>query len=145
MKIEFFVPGKPSPGGSKRGFFIKSINRVVLTPACKNTKPWMATVSSFAKEAYKGALLTRAVELQMSFRILRPKSHFGTGKKVDVVRESAPMYSIVRPDLTKLERSTEDALTGIIWRDDSQVAVKHTEKRYVERDCGVWISITGNE
>jgi len=30
-KFRFFVPGIPRPGGSKKGFYIKKINRVVVT------------------------------------------------------------------------------------------------------------------
>ena len=139
--IQFFVPGIPAPGGSKRGFFIKSINRVVMTPASTKTKPWMNTVSVFAKEAYQGELLQGALKLTLEFHLLRPKNHYGTGKKANVLKVSAPMYSTVKPDLTKLERSTEDALVGIIMRDDSQVAVKATKKIYVDRDSGVMITV----
>ena len=139
--VRFFVPGIPAPGGSKRGFFIKSINRVVMTPASTKTKPWMNTVSVFAKEAYHGDLLQGALKLTLEFHLLRPKNHYGTGKKANVLKVSAPMYSTVKPDLTKLERSTEDALVGIIMRDDSQVAVKATRKIYVDRDSGVMITV----
>ena len=38
-------------------------------------------------------------------------------------------------------RSTEDALTGIIWRDDSQVVEHRIRKVYVERDPGAEINI----
>jgi predicted short-subunit dehydrogenase-like oxidoreductase (DUF2520 family) len=30
----------------------------------------------------------------------------------------------------KLARGVEDALTGIVWRDDAQIVVEHLEKRY---------------
>jgi Holliday junction resolvase RusA-like endonuclease len=141
MQIKFFVPGTPAPGGSKRGFYIKNIGRVVMAPASNKTKPWMAIVSAFAKEAYQGELLQGALKLTFEFRLLRPKTHYGTGKKANILKSSAPIYSTVKPDLTKLERSTEDALVGIIMRDDSQVAEKATKKIYVERDSGVEIVI----
>ena len=139
--VRFFVPGKPSPGGSKKGFYIKSIGRVVMAPASDKTKPWMAVVSAYAKIAYSGELLLGALKLTLEFHLLRPKNHYGTGKKANTLKASAPMYSTVKPDLTKLERSTEDALVGIIMRDDSQVAVKATKKIYVDRDSGVMITV----
>lgn len=141
MKISFFIPGKPAPGGSKKGFYIKSLNRVVIAPANSKTKPWMAVVSAYAKEAWNGPLLQGPLKLSMEFRLLRPKNHYGTGKKMNVLKATSPIYSTVKPDLTKLERSTEDALVGIIMRDDSQVAVKSTHKIYVERDEGVLVAI----
>jgi len=142
MQISFFVPGIPSPGGSKKGFYIKSIKRVIMAPASDKTKPWMAIVSACAKEAYRGELLLGPVKLTLTFYMLRIKGHYGTGKKASILKATAPKYHTVKPDMTKLERSTEDALTGIIWRDDSQVAMKgEGGKFYVERDPGVKITV----
>jgi Holliday junction resolvase RusA-like endonuclease len=39
----------------------------------------------------------------------------------------------VAPDTTKLVRSTEDALKGICWRDDSQVVYQVASKEYAAR------------
>jgi Holliday junction resolvase RusA-like endonuclease len=77
----------------------------------------------------------------MTFHVLRLKGHYRTGKYAGILRDDAPNYVAVKPDLTKLERSTEDALTGIIFRDDSQVASKDTKKIYVEKYPGVGITI----
>lgn len=139
--ITFFVPGKAAPGGSKKGFYIAKIKRVVMAPASDKTKPWMAIVSAFAREAYTDNPLTGPLAVTMTFKILRPKNHYRTGKNAGILRDDAQKYCTVKPDLTKLERSTEDALTGIIWRDDSQVAQKNTQKIYVEKDPGVEITV----
>jgi Holliday junction resolvase RusA-like endonuclease len=141
-EITFFVQGVAAPGGSKKGFYIKSINRVVMAPDSKKTKPWMALVSACAKEAYSGPLLTGAIELSIQFRFCRPKGHYGTGRNAGILKASAPKYHTVKPDCTKCLRSTEDAMTGIIFRDDSQVVKHHTSKVYVERDCGAMITVT---
>ena len=37
-----------------------------------------------------------------------------------------------KPDVLKLARSTEDALTGLIWMDDAQVWEMQILKRYSE-------------
>ena len=141
MKIEFFVPGVPAPGGSKTGFYIPKLKRVVMTPASMKTKPWMALVSAYAKEAYSGALLTGAIELSIQFRFCRPKGHYGTGKNAGILKVSAPKHHLTKPDRTKLLRSTEDALKGVVWRDDSQVVTGPTEKVYCDRDPGAQITI----
>lgn len=130
--IKFFVPGKAAPGGSKRW-----VGRLI--DASDKTKPWMSVVSAYAREAYSGELLTGPLSCTMEFRALRPKGHYcktGLNKK----GREAP-YPIVKPDLTKLVRAAEDALTGIIWRDDSQVCEHWNKKRYVDRDPGVLIEI----
>lgn len=45
-------------------------------------------------------------------------------------RDCLTVIHTVKPDATKLWRSTEDALTGIAWRDDAQISVQVVEKRY---------------
>jgi Holliday junction resolvase RusA-like endonuclease len=141
MAITFFVAGVPAPGGSKTGIYIPNLKRVVMTPASKKTKPWMGLVAASAKEAYSGPLLTRPIWLSIEFRFCRPKGHYGTGKNAGTLKSSAPKHCLVKPDRTKCLRSTEDALVGIIFRDDSQVVSGPTTKVYVERDCGAMITI----
>lgn len=139
MTISFFVAGKAAPGGSKSGFYNKKLGRVMMTPASKKTKPWMNTVTAVAGEHYRGKLIDCPVCLTMEFRMLRPKGHYcksGLSKKG---RETP--YPTVKPDLTKLIRSTEDALTGVIWRDDTCVCKQQTSKVYVDRDPGVFIEV----
>ncbi len=139
-KIEFFVPGIARPGGSKRGFYVQKLKRVVMTPANKKTKPWMDTVRWYAMKAWnRRPLLEGAIQCNMTFLILRPKSH---RKKSGGLTKSAPRYPTPRPDTTKLVRSTEDALTGVIWRNDSQVVVQHNKKVYVDSNPGVRIVVT---
>ena len=117
MSITFFVPGLPQPGGSKRAFYIKKLGRAVITDANAKAKPWKATVAAYAREQYAGQPLDGPLKVTMIFTMPRPKYHFGKhGRKAN-----APIYHTVKPDSTKLLRSTEDALTGILWRDDSQV------------------------
>jgi len=48
------------------------------------------------------------------------------------------------PDLSKLARSTEDALTGVVWADDARVtAYRRLEKRYVGSDDPDTLPIPG--
>lgn len=68
------------------------------------------------------------VELVVRFYVPRPKSHYGAKG----LRPVAPSYPTVAPDVTKLLRAVEDALKGIVWRDDSQVVIQHAWKRYGE-------------
>jgi len=136
-ELTFFVPGRPAPGGSKSGFYIKKLKRVIMAPNSKRTKPWMDSVRCFALQAYSGPLLEEPVELQITFQLLRPKNHYGTGRNARILKRSAKRFPTVKPDLTKLIRSTEDALTGLIFRDDTQVVRQVTEKVYAEREGAV--------
>lgn len=77
---------------------------------------------------------------------MRIKGHYGTGKNAGVLKSRfVDAMPEVRPDCTKLVRSTEDALEGVIWRSDAQVCVQENAKVYVERDPGVIITIMDRE
>ena len=77
-------------------------------------------------------VLTGPLVVEMMFYLSRPKSHYGTGRNHRKVKPSAPRYHTKKPDLTKIIRSTEDALTGIVWRDDSQIVARDSGKLYAD-------------
>lgn len=128
----FFVPGIPKPGGSKRAFVIPGTNRASITDANDKSKDWKTSVSQTAVD-HGVTPLSGPLELSIDFIFPRLKGHYGTGKNIDVVKATAPHRHTVKPDATKLTRSTEDALTGIAWRDDAQVAVQIISKWYAEQ------------
>lgn len=138
--IRFFVPGIPKPGGSKIPGFNKKTGKGFVRPANKYTKGWMQTVAYFAFKEYDGELLTGPIRLSMTFIMPRPKNHYGTGRNAGVLKSTAPCWHTNQPDRTKLMRSTEDALKGIIWKDDSQVCAGPCMKVYGEK-TGVFIHI----
>jgi len=130
--ISFFVPGIARTAGSKKIVPNRATGRMKVTHDGKYTKAWMDKVGWYAlQEVGRMILLTGALRLECEFLILRPKGHYGTGRNSGQLKPSAPLYPIVKPDLTKMIRAAEDALTGIIWRDDSQVVkFGDMEKRY---------------
>jgi Holliday junction resolvase RusA-like endonuclease len=132
--IEFTVPGRAEPAGSKRAFPIKRANGTVgvsVTDANPRAKTWQAEVRSQAKDAIQDAtLLEGPLELSLTFYLRHPKSHFGTGRNADQLRPSAPGYPTTKPDTTKLVRGVEDALTGVVWRDDAQIVHQVASKFY---------------
>lgn len=136
--ISFFVQGIAKPAGSKRGFFIPKLKRVVITDACKGSKDWKTDVKHAAQAAYQGALIDKPLHVSFRFQVLRPKGHFRSNGDV---KPSAPAYPTVKPDVLKLARGVEDALTGIIWKDDSLIVSEHLSKVYAPVP-GVHIEIT---
>jgi len=130
--IQFFVPGLPATSGSKRPFIYKSKKdgkqRVAMVPDNKRQKPWMSTVSVAAGEVFNGSVLRGPVALTVQYFFPRPKSHYGNGRNAGIVKDSAPKHHISKPDLSKLTRAIEDALSGIVWKDDSQV-ISHIESK----------------
>lgn len=131
--LHIFVPGIPRPAGSKRGFAFHRKNGklgVALADATgANGKEWRATLSGVISQAWQSAPLDDAVTLDLEFVLPRPKSHY-TKKGL---RPNAPHWHTSKPDRLKLARAVEDAMTGVVWRDDSLTVTGSTCKRYGER------------
>lgn len=111
----FHVRGTPAPQGSHRAFVRGG--RAIVTDDSPATRPWRTDVRSAAFEAWPGPPTDRPVVVVLVFRFDRPKGHSGARGLLP----SAPSEKVTKPDLDKLVRSTLDALTGLVWRDDSQV------------------------
>lgn len=136
-EIRFFIPGIPRPGGSKKVFGIKKggiyTGRFVVTDAAgKGNRDWRASVGeSAARSIGDEAKLLGPIELELVFRMPRPKSHF---KKDGVTPSSGfELLHTKMPDVGKLARSTTDACKGILWRDDSQIVKETHEKWYSDQ------------
>ena len=131
MEISFFVAGIPQPAGSKRGFYNRKINRVIITDDNPKSRDWKTSVAQVASEAVNGmGPLTVPLKARFDFVFPRPKGHYRSGKNANTLRDSAPQFPGVRPDTTKCIRGFEDALTGIVWKDDAQIVTQIATKRY---------------
>ena len=120
--IHFNIEGiRPAPQGSK-----KHIGRGVMVDMSANLKPWREAVR---QEALKtgAAMALGPVSVELVFRFARPKGHFNTKGQL---KPSAPMHVIVKPDIDKIERSVLDGLTGVLFKDDSQVCCLYALKVY---------------
>lgn len=122
MVTRFHVPGVPAPQGSKTPFG---------TEANPRTRPWRAAISAEASIAHNGGpVLNEPVAVVANFFFPRPKSHYGTGKNAQMLKDTAPTYHTGHPDLDKLQRALGDALTGTVLRDDKLIASWITTKCY---------------
>jgi Holliday junction resolvase RusA-like endonuclease len=112
------VRGLPAPQGSKR-----HVGKGVMVESSKHVKPWREAVKHAALEVVGDdfAPLDGPLLVSMVFSFARPKGHYRTGRNADLLRDSAPLFPHGKPDVSKLARSTEDALTGIVWSDDSRI------------------------
>lgn len=128
--IRFTVLGRPQPAGSKRGFQHPHAGRIVVVDDAKWSRPWKQEVASTALAYRPAELLAGPLVLELTFYVARPRGHYGTGRNAARLRPSAPAFPTTKPDATKLLRAVEDALTGVIWRDDAQVVDQHVYKRY---------------
>jgi Holliday junction resolvase RusA-like endonuclease len=136
QEFTFWVPGIPQPGGSKKGFAIPDKDRpgkyrAILTEDNRKAKPWREAVGWAAMEVFQmGEPFNCPLEVEFRFYMPRPKGHFGKKGLRPAARFKFPA---VKPDVTKLIRSTEDALKGIAWLDDSLIINQWGRKFYSGR------------
>ena len=133
--ISIVVYGIPRPAGSKRAFPIKKngeyTGRSIVTDASGQLgRDWRADVKAAAIAQYQGPPLEGDLYVEIFFGLPRPKSHFGTGKNAQFLRRGAPQAHTKKPDVGKLARAVEDALSGIVWRDDRQIVGAFYYKEY---------------
>lgn len=115
--ITFTVSGVARPAGSKRAIVVG--NKAVVIDASSATRPWQALIADAARQAYSGPPLESALALMVTEYRCRPKGHFGKRGLNKKGRENP--YPTGRPDLLKIGRAIEDALTGVLWADDAQI------------------------
>lgn len=134
--MKFAVKGiEPAPQGSKR-----HVGNGRMVEASAKVKPWRYAVSQAALELNE-PITDRPVFVQITFLFTRPKAHYNSKGQV---KPNAPFYKQTKPDLDKLVRSTLDALTMVLIKDDSQVVNLICCKQYANEGehPGALISIS---
>jgi Holliday junction resolvase RusA-like endonuclease len=134
--MQFFVAGEPVPQGSSRAFVVKG--RAVITHANKGTDGWRQRIATEAQKAAAEHGWTWeddkdvGYEIIGTFRFTKPKS---APKKRKL--------NTRKPDLDKLVRALNDAITGILIPDDSQIVRINIGKEYAEegQGPGIWVKI----
>ncbi len=119
--IQFAVRGFPQQKGSKRPMWATKQGRSYLLDMNPKAKSWQQTVSLTARQyAPHAGLWLGPIALELLFTLPKPKS----------LPKHRPSWAIRRPDLGKLARTVEDALTGVIYKDDSQIIYQSNKKEY---------------
>jgi crossover junction endodeoxyribonuclease RusA len=129
------VIGMPVPQGSKR-----VVHGHLIDVNHDKLRDWRRLVGEQA--ATEERFFQGPIMVDLAFYLPRPKGHFGTGRNAGVLKPSAPRYPESKPDIDKLVRACLDAMTGMVFRDDSQVAMLVARKLYADdRYPGVVIEI----
>lgn len=125
LAYSFCVYGNPAPQGSKHATLHKTTGRIVVMESSKHVKPWRESVryAGVTERGSRAPLDGVPLIVDMVFTFVRPKSHYRTGRNAHLLRDNAPCLPMTAPDVSKLVRSTEDALTNAgVWRDDALVS-----------------------
>jgi hypothetical protein len=129
--MTFTVPGVAAPQGSKRAFRTKS-GRIALVESSAKLKPYRSSVA-LAAVAAGTKVCDGPIRMVVTFTFERPKSHYVASGSL---RSTAPDYP-AKPDLDKLCRAVGDALTGVVYHDDSQIVEWSARKCYADTSCTV--------
>lgn len=126
-KIVIIAYGMPGPQGSKKFVGLNKQGRGVLVESSKKVKPWRQDVRDAARAVRAGAPpLDGNIRARMVFTLPKPAS----------APKRRRTYPNKKPDVSKLCRSTEDALveSGIILDDARIVGYSRLEKVYPNED-----------
>ena len=128
MTVEsFFVAGSPITQGSAMARVRKDGSPFVVQVNRSNLMDWRSAIGSAAQGL---TFREGPCDVHLMFRLARPKS-----------RPKKDVHPDRRPDLDKLTRAALDALTGVAYKDDSQVVALHVYKAYAIGQTGVQVSI----
>ena len=130
--VAFAVYGLAVAKGSTRAFLPKGAKFPVVTSTARNLKEWENLVR-FAAQEHCGRdwSLDGPKLLTLHFSLPRPKS---------LAKKKAP--HLKKPDLDKLVRAVNDALTGILYHDDAQIVSILASKEYAHVDETPRVHIT---
>jgi Holliday junction resolvase RusA-like endonuclease len=125
-EIRFVIPGRVGGKGRPRAT-IRGGHAAVYTPA--KTASMEQMVRGFGAAAMAGQpLLEGPLHLSVVVNLTKPVSW---SKK----KAAATVHPTGKPDLDNVVKLIGDALNGVIWQDDSQIASLHIARRFVH-GCG---------
>lgn len=132
---QFWVGGKPVAQGSMIARTVKGTTFVVPHNDGE-LKRWRRAIALVARGVwqagpYDGRVLESAVRLRLQFAVLPPASD--PHRPHPITRSSG--------DLDKLCRALLDALTGVVYRDDSQVVSLTASKIHRAEGPGVFVAV----
>lgn len=151
--LRFTVAGKAQPAGSKSAFvptnkktgqpYRDRNGRIIVNvvDANPNAKDWQKQVAQVAAQLWGARpLLNVPLAVMFLFYRVRPNNHYRTGRNAHLLKDDAPDYPASQPDVLKVARGVEDALTDVVWRDDALIVHEELRKEWGTH-AGVQITI----
>ena len=116
--IRFIVHGLPVPQGSTRAWVVNG--KPIITTTAKGLSTWRRLVADVAQRFAPPEPWDGPVRLELDFGLPKPKS----------APKNRRVWPDKRPDLDKLTRAVLDALSYVVFADDSQVVEIAARKEY---------------
>jgi Holliday junction resolvase RusA-like endonuclease len=139
--LTMWVPGKPQTAGSKSAFVNPKTGKAIVTESAKGAakvakKTWRQDLKDEGVRQRRVTwLVDEPVDVALAAEFVFVRSRQGaqmrSGRSAGVVKDWAVgRRPVERPDALKLARAAEDALTGVLWLDDSQIVDERISKVY---------------
>ena len=120
--MHFIIEGKPKAlkrhRHTRKGF--------TYDPSKKDKKDLLLQVMEYAPKQP----ITAPIRIILIFYMQRPKHHFRSGKYKHLLKKEVPFFHSSTPDLDNIVKLVADALNGVFYKDDSQIAQLKAEKIY---------------
>ena len=124
--IIFEIKGKPVPQPRHRMTWRKGSPPFAYDPGKENKIDFLLQAKQYApKKPYEGP-----VYLKVVLRLPRPKKHYRTGKYAHILKSDAPKWHTSHGDWDNFGKFISDALNGVFWKDDRQIAMAEVQKIY---------------
>lgn len=152
LVCEFVIVGEPKPAGSKTSGVAtrkdkKTGRRVPIIGPSGLPKTFTKDSSGKAGKTWRNdvtdaGLRYRRIDepldgrLAAEFVFVFPYTPADYSKRDGLLRNSIRVAPHVRPDALKLARAVEDALSSIVWTDDSRITEERIRKVHVAKDKG---------
>lgn len=130
--IDLWIPGEPATAGSKEYKGKTKTGRPIIADSSgAKGVSWRTSVQDAARKVHDGPPIPRGTAIAMVcvFYRARPKGHYGA-------KGVKPRYQdvqwVTKKDSTKMLRAAEDALSKVLYQDDSQVILAAQAKRWCD-------------
>lgn len=141
--ISFTVPGLPRAQKRHRTYMKGKGGKPL--PFARNVDPSKQDKANFLAQCRRhapDAPWTGPLRLTVVFLFPHPKTHYRTGKHSNELRPDAPSWHTSRPDTDNLCKLVKDALSGVFYRDDAQIAGLVATKCYAGETPQTCVTLT---
>ena len=129
--VTFTVFGEPIPQGSKTAGVTKTGRPFMREARAGALHAWRAAIADAAGKAMEGRpVLDVAVGVAVDVFRQRPRAHYRVdGERLNALGRRHPRPDS-KPDLPKLVRAVHDAMSGIVYTDDSRICRSREDKQW---------------
>ncbi len=131
LVLKFRVDGVAQPRGSKKPIMSRGRRPGRVIDDNPESGPWMDVVRFYARIAMRDAGHRKPFDGPLCLTVIifreRPADHFRANGDV---KPTAPAFPDTRPDASKYLRAIEDAMSKVVYVDDSRIVDSYPSKRW---------------